>query len=108
MPKRYRLKMGETHEDVGIADDEKRVYLHGDQVDLLNEYDIKNKVMLAKLEELGYKLIFVKEDYNMSSKKFETIYTTNPSVNDTGKWLVVTLDEYNKYVKRGDDNIGEK
>ena len=102
MDKRYRLKMGESHDEVCIADDEKREYLHGYQVDRLNEYDIKCKVMAAKLEELGYKLIFFKEDYNMSSKKFETTYTTNPSNTDAGEWMVVTLDEFNKFIKKGD------
>lgn len=102
MDKRYRLKMGESHDEVCIADDEKREYLHGYQVDRLNEYDIKCKVMAAKLEELGYKLIFIKEDYNMSSKKFETTYTTNPSNTDAGEWMVVTLDEFNKFIKKGD------
>ncbi len=102
MDKRYRLIYGESHEDVRIADDEDRVYLHGYQVDRLNEYDIKCKVMAAKLEELGYKLIFIKEDYNLSSKKFETTYTTNPSNTDAGEWMVVTLDEFNKFIKKGD------
>ena len=102
MDKRYRLIYGESHEDVRIADDEERVYLQGYQVDRLNEYDIKCKVMAAKLEELGCKLIFIKEDYNMRSKKFETTYTTNPSNTDAGEWMVVTLDEFNKFIKKGD------
>ena len=103
MDKRYRLIYGESHEDVRIADDEKREYLHGYQVDRLNEYDIKCKIMAAKLAELGYKLIFIKEDYNMSSKKFETTYTINPNPTDNGEWMIVTIDEFNKYIKQEED-----
>ena len=98
MEKRYRLNYGASHEDVTIADDEKREYLHGYQVDLLNEYDQKCKVMESKLEELKLKLVFVIDDYNMSSKKFETRFTTNPDVSDNGEWKVVTEEEFNKFV----------
>lgn len=100
MDKRYRLNYGKDYNNVTIADDEKRVYLHGYQVDLLNEYDIKCKVMKSKLEELGFRLIFIREEYNMTSKQFEDKYTTNPSINDNGKWVVITLDEFNKHVKK--------
>lgn len=90
MNKRYRLKMGATHDDVQIADDEKREYLHGYQVDLLNEYDAKCKVMESKLEELGFKIVFLKEEYNMDSKKFEDKITTTPGPNDKGEWIIIT------------------
>lgn len=99
MDKRYRLKMGESHEDVRIADDEKREYLHGYQVDLLNEYDEKCKVMESKLEELGFKLVFLRQDYNMTSQKFETKITTDPSNTDNGEWIIVTVDEFNTHMK---------
>ena len=86
--------MGETHEDVQIADDEKREYIHGLPVDLLNEYDCKCKVMTAKLEELGFKLVFLQEDYNMTSKAFENKITTSPDSNAKGEWIIITNDEF--------------
>lgn len=100
MNKRYRLNMGESHENITIADDEKRVYLHGYQVELLNEYDSKCKAMETKLEELGFKLLFIGEEYSMSSKTFKNIFTTNPNPNDNGDWHVVTKEEFDKYTKK--------
>lgn len=92
--------MGDSHDNVTIADDEKRVYLHGYQVDLLNEYDAKCKAMESQLEELGYKLVFIREEYNMASKKFETAITTTPGVNDDGEWVVMTKEEFEKFAKK--------
>lgn len=96
--KRYRLYYGENHEDVMIADDKDRVYLRGLQVDRLNTYDIQCRVMADKLEELGYRLIFIRNEYNMDSKKFETSFTTEPKVEDDGEWAVVSIDEFNKVI----------
>ena len=93
--KRYRLNYGKTHEKITIADDEKRVYLHGYQVDRLNEYDEKTKVMESKLKELGFILIFVREEWDKDNG-FETNITRNPSPNDHGEWKVISNDEYNK------------
>ncbi|MBQ2652563.1 MAG: hypothetical protein IJF83_03330 [Methanobrevibacter sp.] len=107
MSKRYRLKMGTTHEDVRIADDEKREYLHGYQVDRLNEYDEKCKIMESKLEELGFKLVFLREEYDMHSKKFENKLTTTPGPNDNGEWIIITLDEFNTHIKSANTKLEE-
>lgn len=97
MDKRYRLAHLGTHEDIRIADDEKRVYLHGYQVDLLNEYDEKVKVMEAKLNELGYECAFLCQDYSMSEKKFTSGLTKKPSTNQAGEWKVVSREEYEEF-----------
>ena len=93
--KRYRLVYGDSHEDVKIADDVDRCYLWGFQVDRLNEYDEKTKVMESKLKELGFELIFIREDYNLK-KGFETSITKNPGPHDNGEWKVISNDDYNK------------
>lgn len=94
--KRYRLNYGESHEDITIADDEERVYLHGYQVDRLNEYDEKCKIMESKLKELGYELVFIREDYSMEEKKFNNHVVKNPGSNDAGEWAVIPVEEWNK------------
>lgn len=94
MKNRYRLNYGESHEDITVADDEERVYLHGYQVDRLNEYDEKCKIMESKLKELGYELVFIREDYSMEEKKFNNHVVKNPGSNDAGEWAVISTSEY--------------
>lgn len=93
--KRYRLVYGESHEDVKIADDVDRCYLWGFQVDRLNEYDEKTKVMESKLKELGFILIFVREEWDRD-KGFEKSITKNPGPNDHGEWQVISTSYYEK------------
>ena len=104
MNKRYRLNYGESHEDITIADDEDRVYLHGYQVDRLNEYDEKCKVMESKLKELGFELIFIREEWE-KDKGFETNITRNPGPNDHGEWKVISIDDYSKIKNKVDGDI---
>lgn len=105
MDKRYRLVYGETHEDVKIADDVDRCYLHGFQVDRLNEYDEKTNVMESKLNELGFKLIFFYEKWDMD-KGFESFITEDPGPNDKGEWKVISVSDYEKLKEKA--NYGEK
>lgn len=61
--KRYRLIMGEFHDEVHVKDDLANEKVPNYPVDLLNEYDTKCEVMEKKLNELGYRLMhFVPED----------------------------------------------
>lgn len=94
--KRYRLVYGESHEDVKIADDIERCYLFGFQVDRLNEYDEKCEVMEAKLKELGFELVFVREEWD-KDKGFESNVIKNPDSQDKGNWRVLSIEEYNKW-----------
>ena len=100
--KRYRLVYGETHEEVQIADDVDRCYLWGFQVDRLNEYDEKTKVMESKLEELGFKLIFVHEKYDFD-KGFESLITENPNPYDNGEWKVISVSDYEKLKEKANN-----
>lgn len=104
MNKRYRLNYGESHENITIADDEDRLYLHGYQVDRLNEYDEKCKVMESKLKELGFELIFIREEWDYD-KGFETSITRNPDPNDNGEWKVISIDDYSKLKNKLDGDI---
>lgn len=97
--KRYRLVYGESHEDVRIADDKKRCYLWGFQVDRLNEYDEKCEVMEEKLTELGFELVFIRETWE-KDKGFEENITKNPSPHDNGEWKVISSKEYNKFKEK--------
>ena len=61
--KRYRLIMGEFHDEVHVKDDLANEKVPNYPVDLLNEYETKCEVMEKKLNELGYRLMhFVHED----------------------------------------------
>lgn len=102
--KRYRLNYGKDHENVTIADDEERVYLHGYQVDRLNEYDEKCKVMETKLKELGFELVFIREEWD-KDKGFETSITRNPGSNDNGEWRVISNNDYEKFKNKLEDDI---
>lgn len=93
--KRYRLVYGETHEDVKIADDVDRCYLHGFQVDRLNEYDEKTNVMESKLNELGFEVIFIYVEWD-KDKGFESFITKAPGPNDNGEWKVISVSDYEK------------
>ena len=94
--KRYRLVYGESHEDVRIADDVERCYLFGYQVDRLNEYDEKTKVMESKLKDLGFELVFIREEWD-KDKGFESSITRNPSPHDNGEWKVIPDSDYAKF-----------
>ena len=90
--KRYRFIYGETHDTCSVADDTTREYIRSESrlVDKLNELDEKTWVMEGKLNELGYQLIFRVEDYDMSKKSFNTIFTCHPKATDKGEWVVLT------------------
>ena len=61
--KRYRLIMGEFHDEVHVKDYLANEKVPNYPVDLLNEYETKCEVMEKKLNELGYRLMhFVHED----------------------------------------------
>lgn len=61
--KRYRLIMGEFHDEVHVKDDLANEKVPNYPVDLFNEYETKCEVMEKKLNELGYRLMhFVHED----------------------------------------------
>ena len=92
--------MGTSHDDVQIADDVERKYLFGLPVDLLNEYDEKVNVMESKLEELGYMLIFRYDNDYKESMDFKKILTKNPSPNDNGEWIVISVDDYEKFTNK--------
>ena len=97
MNKRYRLVHGETHSELMIADDEERKYLHGFQVDRLNEYDEKCRIMNEKLEELGFKLVCVQEKYNMETKRVEVTYSKDADyINADCTWIVISIEEFNR------------
>lgn len=55
--KRYRLIMGEFHDEVHVKDDLANEKVPNYPVDLLNEYETKCEVMEKKLNELGYRLM---------------------------------------------------
>ena len=90
--KRYRFIYGETHDTCSVADDLEREYICNELrlVDKLNELDEKTWVMEEKLNELGYQLIFRMEDYDMSKKSFDTIFTYRPKATDKGEWVILT------------------
>lgn len=90
--KRYRFIYGETHDTCSVADDIEREYIRSESrlVDRLNELDEKTWVMEEKLNELGYQLIFRMEDYDMSKKSFDTIFTSHPKATDKGEWVILT------------------
>ena len=90
--KRYRFIYGETHDTCSVADDIEREYIRSELrlVDKLNELDEKTWVMEEKLNELGYQLIFRMEDYDMSKKSFDTIFTCHPKATDKGEWVILT------------------
>lgn len=91
--------MGATHEDVQIADDVARTYLHGYQVDLLNEYDEKVNVMEPKLKELGYEVVFRYSNIYKDANGIENIVTKTPNPIDDGEWIVISVEDYVKCFK---------
>jgi hypothetical protein len=73
MKGRYRMVMGETHDQVHVNDDVNHEKVPMYPVDLLNEYDLKVNLMEKKLNELGYSL----EYWESENNDFE------------GQWVVV-------------------
>ena len=104
MRNRFRYCYGETHDGSMVADDVKRKYIHSGLtlVDMMNEYDIKCNLMEEELEKLGYKLVFIVQEFNMESKKFELSYTVNPSPTDNGDWKIVNKEEFESIKLKGD------
>lgn len=96
---RYRLIYGETHNDVKIADDEKREYISGFPVNLLNEQDIKIKLMEEKLEEFGFEIWFLEEiiEYDENKKEIRTFkLNKNSTKSNPGKWTLLTKERVQK------------
>jgi len=73
---RYRLVYGKTHDTVHIKDDKEDKKIGKFPVDLLNEYELKQQLLLDKLNELGYDLIC----YEPEDKDFK------------GEWVIDTFD----------------
>ena len=76
MDKRYRLVYGETHNSVHIKDDIKNEKVKNFPVDLLNEYELKQQLLLDKLHELGYDLVY----YEPKDKDYD------------GEWVIDKID----------------
>lgn len=73
---RYRLVYGKTHDTVHIKDDIDDKKIRAYPVDLLNEYELKQRLLLDKLHELGYDLVY----YEPEDKDLK------------GDWVIDTFD----------------
>lgn len=101
MDKRFRFVYGETHEDCTFADDFKRTYINSPStlINFLNDYYNKCNVMEEKLEELGFKVVFKQEVYDMINKKFKKEYSHENNADKDGEYMVLTKKQYEDIIK---------
>lgn len=71
--KRYRLIMGEFHDEVYVKDDLANEKVPNYPVDLLNEYETKCEVMEKKLNELGYSLEYWESENNEFERQWVVV-----------------------------------
>lgn len=107
MDKRFRFVYGEMREDCTFSDGEEKGYINSpfQLVDLLNSYWNKCNIMEDKLEDLGFKVLFHYEDYDMVIKSFKNKFAENPKRNQDGEWLIFTKEEYEKIIKGKEENL---
>ncbi len=95
---RFRFVYGTTHDECVTADGNNGEYICSEirLVKILNQLDEQNQLMENKLNELGFRLFYKMEDYDMTKKSFKPLFKEHPQDSDNGEWVLLSDKQYEK------------